>query len=596
MRRFFTTLLSLIFVTTLYVAGSSFAYASQDIVRTYGPFMPEHMPLEFVLGEKYFMLEVGDFLDKDGEVVGSNIYDSAPFINRVPLNAEVVMNEFGELQITAEKPGMRIDTRALEKSIEKAQKNYDFSVIELKYSFTPAHVKSADLEPVLSRLNEMMNRTLTLETEPGEGYAHGDRYTFNLRNHFDLLEVEFMSYFDFNGQRIPVSLMKQDKLADMLLKKDWVIGVNEQALDVYIRDELAADLEIPAQDVVISMELPEGMTLEGASDVIGEDGGNFAGAPEWMQHAKVTFDGTAQNGIVVNRGDLADSILRALNAPAEAEGRDLVRIPLEEVEALVHVPKALEDRGITELFSVGYSNFYGSSWKRIHNIKTGVARFNGVVIPQGSTFSFNERLGHVDGSTGYLEELVIKGDYTEPDYGGGLCQVSSTFFRAGLFGGLDVAERKAHSYAVSYYARPGGHGLDCTIYPGVADCKLVNDTPGDLLIQAYTDGSDAYFKFYGTTDGRTVAMDGPYYSNRVAAPPDKIVYDPSFPPDYEENKGEAHNGFDALWYRTVKRADGTEVTHTFTSRYQARPKITLRGGTEPVEGEEAEDGEMVAEG
>lgn len=560
------------------------AEASQSVIA-YGPWDLEETPIEFILGEKHFELALGDFLtnkkegvfDKRLKIDAGRIYKLAPFINRVPDSAEVTMNDEGVLEIEREKPGMRIDLDALEKELLRARDAYDFSPIELKYSFVPAHVISEDLEPVLSRLNELMERSLTLTTVPQDtlqtsGKSQADTYIFNLKDHFDLLEVDFTTYIDFGGKKIPVSMVRQDSFADALLKTDWVIGVNEQAIDSYIREELSAELEIPAQDVTIVVTWPkEGETDDGQGD---------------LAEAKIEFEGTAQNGIQINRGTLADHILQALHSPEEVESRDTVIIPLEEVRAVIHSPEVLRERGITELFSVGYSNFYGSTWKRIHNINTGIARFNGVIIPQGEVFSFNQRLGPVDASTGYLEELVIKGDKTEPDYGGGLCQVSSTFFRAGLFGGLDIIQRKAHSYAVSYYSRPGGHGLDCTIYPGVADCKLLNDTPGDLLIQAYTDGADAYFKFYGTTDGRTVSLDGPYYSNRVGAPPDKILYDPNLPEDFYEEKEQPHNGFDAVWYRTVVRADSTEQMHTFHSKYQARPRVILRGGR-PVEGSDA---------
>ena len=56
-----------------------------------------------------------------------------------------------------------------------------------------------------------------------------------------------------------------------------------------------------------------------------------------------------------------------------------------------------------------------------------------------------------------------------PPCGGGLCQVSSTFYRAALWGGFEIVDRKPHSYAVSYYAQVGGWGLDATVYPPAVD-------------------------------------------------------------------------------------------------------------------------------
>jgi vancomycin resistance protein YoaR len=81
-----------------------------------------------------------------------------------------------------------------------------------------------------------------------------------------------------------------------------------------------------------------------------------------------------------------------------------------------------------------------------------------------------------------LPELVIKKEGTVPEFGGGLCQVSSTAFRAAMNGGLPITQRRNHAYAVQYYAP---QGTDATIYPGVVDLKFINDTPGDILIWAF---------------------------------------------------------------------------------------------------------------
>ncbi|MBT6068447.1 hypothetical protein HOG48_01695 [Candidatus Peregrinibacteria bacterium] len=582
MMRFLKTIFLTLFFATL-MMGTVFAAEEGvvdegmvdafDMESMYGPLKFVDMPIEFILGEKAFELTFGDFLNEKEKMDEYKIYELAPFIDRQAKDAKVILNDFGNLEIAPEKPGLRVNLGDLKKRLKKVEKDFDFSRIELEYSFVPPHVYVTDLEPVLPRLEEMVNRTLMLQTQPDEmlqtlGDATIQKYSFNLRDNFELLEVEFRSYLNLSGVKMPVSLMKEDKIARLLLKKDWLININEQAIDNYIREELAADLEIPAEDMKILMELPEDLKIDKKG--------------EWLNKANISFEGSAQNGIMVDRKELADRILLMLNGNPNLEESDsVVLIPLKEVKAVIDAPKELQERGITELFAVGYSNFWGSSWKRIHNIKTGLSKFDGLIIPKGSVFSFNQHLGAVDAATGYLEELVILGDETKPEYGGGLCQVSSTFFRAGLFGGLDIAERRAHSYAVSYYAHPGGHGLDCTVYIGGPDCKILNDTPGDLLIQAYADGNDAYFKFYGTTDGRTVSLDGPYYSNHRTAPPDKTIYDPSLPADHVEEKEHPHNGFDAVWHRTIQRPDGTQYTQTFKSSYQARPKVFIRGGQDP---------------
>lgn len=163
--------------------------------------------------------------------------------------------------------------------------------------------------------------------------------------------------------------------------------------------------------------------------------------------------------------------------------------------------------GLSALVAEGTTDFRGSTTSRIHNINRALEQFQGLLIAPGEEFSFVENLGEVDGEHGYLPELVIKYNRTEPEYGGGICQVSSTLFRAAINAGLRITERKNHAYPVSYY-RP--YGMDATIYIPSPDLRFVNNTPGHILIRAEIVGTKLSFRLYGTDDGREVAVDGPH--------------------------------------------------------------------------------------
>ena len=166
-----------------------------------------------------------------------------------------------------------------------------------------------------------------------------------------------------------------------------------------------------------------------------------------------------------------------------------------------------EELGIVELLAVGETNFSGSPANRIHNIGIGASRYDGLLLEPGQEFSFNEFLGPVTADTGYKPELVIKPEGTVPEYGGGLCQVSTTAFQAAVQAGLKITQRRNHSYMVRYYGAPG---FDATIYPPYTDLKFVNDTPAHMLIQTEVIGTTIRFYYYGTDDGRDVEIDGPH--------------------------------------------------------------------------------------
>jgi len=117
----------------------------------------------------------------------------------------------------------------------------------------------------------------------------------------------------------------------------------------------------------------------------------------------------------------------------------------------------------------------------------------------------------VDGEHGYLPELVIKNNVTEPEFGGGICQVSTTAFRAAIYSGLKITARKNHAYPVSYY---NPQGMDSTVYVPNPDLRFINNTPNYILIQTKIVGTQLIFDFYGTDDGRKTTVDGPYTTDK----------------------------------------------------------------------------------
>jgi vancomycin resistance protein YoaR len=191
---------------------------------------------------------------------------------------------------------------------------------------------------------------------------------------------------------------------------------------------------------------------------------------------------------------------------------DLILNAQKEIQLLVNLSPAqvtaqnINQLGLTALLGQGVSNFAGSSANRIHNIKIGAAKFDGFLLEPNQELSFNEILGEIGPQQGYLEELVIKKDKTIPEYGGGLCQVSTTLFRAAVNSGLKITERYAHAFPVAYY---NPQGFDATIYPPHPDLRFINDTPHYILIQSEVKDSQITFEIFGTDDGRQVKIIGP---------------------------------------------------------------------------------------
>lgn len=226
-----------------------------------------------------------------------------------------------------------------------------------------------------------------------------------------------------------------------------------------------------------------------------------------MEGSSVEQFALPKNGVDVD----TDATIRAISN-ALMQNSSSAAIITKDIEPTFSDTHISDSMGIQKLLTTGMTDFRGSPKNRMHNVAVGAEKFNGILVAPGEEFSFDKLLGPVDASTGYLPELVIKDNATLPEYGGGLCQVSTTVFRAAMQAGLKITERHNHSYAVRYYGTPG---FDATIYPPYTDFRFLNDTPGYLLIQTHIDGTKLYFEFWGSDDGRHTEIDGPHPYDRM---------------------------------------------------------------------------------
>lgn len=260
----------------------------------------------------------------------------------------------------------------------------------------------------------------------------------------------------------------------------------------------------------------------------------------------------------------------------------------------INLPFKMDESAITEdnidqisipdLLAVGRSDFTGSAAYRITNIKAGMNLLHGILLAPGEEFSFNENIGSIDAANGFVEGYAIIQNRTQLEWGGGICQDSTTMFRAAFWAGLPITERHGHSFYISWYDKYGygeygnGPGMDATIYtgPGGPDLKFVNDTGNWLLIQTYVDTARtlAEVRIYGTETGRTVALEGPTIVDRTP-PPSAPVYvaNPSRPRGAPRQTDTARGGMTVTFTRIIKE-NGVEVDReTFVTWFKPWPNI-----------------------
>lgn len=391
------------------------------------------------------------------------------------------------------------------------------------------NLKSLNSQPVTIDIKSKEATINTQEAEASKGLLE------------TVLSTSTALYFEDNEWQLTPKT-----LATMLefQKTDGEIkaGINFEGWEKWVEKNLASEINIEPRDARIEMSSTTPMKI------ISHKSGR-----------KINMEKTYQD---INGG------LSGENRRVEITVQeDLPKITIDNVNNL----------GIKEIIGAGHSNFAGSPNNRRHNIKTGAGKLQGVLIKPGEEFSLITTLGDIDGSTGYLPELVIKGNKTTPEFGGGLCQIGTTVFRAAMDSGLPITERHNHSYSVTYYLENGLPGVDATIYQPHPDVRFKNDTGNHILIQYAIKGNDLTFEFWGTKDGRKAERTKPKVWGWVSPAPTKMVETTELAPGVKKCTETSHKGVNASFDYSVTYPTGDVKKQTFTSHYKPWQAVCLIG-------------------
>ena len=419
------------------------------------------------------------------------------------------------VSVEAETPGMVLVTDSALDELERQAAALDFKPISLSDRAIAPQFTSADLEPVLPKIMEYLER-------PSLVFV-------NDKDRFAVPTSTLATWVSVTGTR----------------------GALELTLD---QARFAADIK----------NIAKGVEQEGKTgSLIVKDGKiqSFVGGTEGVQ-----IDAAATlNAVLAGWPATSTFPLVLIRTKPSLAGED---------------PEKL---GIKELLGVGHSNFAGSPKNRRKNITRAIEILSGTIIQPGQVFSTIDTMGEIDGVHGWFPEMVIKGNETKPEFGGGLCQIGTTLFRGAMMSGLPIVERQNHSYRVRYY-EPAG--TDATVYGPHPDLRFRNDTGYPILINAYQKGDDLYFEFWGTSDGRKGEIGKSNVYNLTPPPPMKLVETLDLKPGKKKCSEIAHTGADADFTYSVTLADGTQKNEVFRSHYRPWQAVCMIGVdklTQPVD-------------
>ena len=360
------------------------------------------------------------------------------------------------------------------------------------------------------------------------------------------------------------------KRANLLLGKNIALTLNEQKWTV--NDE----------EIISFLSFYGGFDRLKINDY-GQNLGKTVNAPP--ENAAFQFDTgrvslfrPSKDGVSLEEDQFSEEFEKALVALEESEQSQTLPLPIKITPPQITMAN-VNTLGIQELLGRGTSLFFGSIPGRIHNIDLASLKLNGILVAPGETFSFNKSLGDVSANTGFEQAYIIKEGRTILGDGGGVCQVSTTLFRAALNSGLPILERHAHAYRVHYYEDDLGPGIDATVFDPSADLKIQNNTPAYLLIQSSVDlkKKKLTFEIYGTSDNRQVEMSKVRVWDQVPPPPDLYQDDPTLVVGTVKQIDWKAWGAKAAFDYKVTRGGEVLTEKTFTSNYRPWQAIFLRG-------------------
>jgi len=241
----------------------------------------------------------------------------------------------------------------------------------------------------------------------------------------------------------------------------------------------------------------------------------------------------------------------------------------------------LGNLGIVTLLGTGTSNYAGSADGRATNVAVGAERLNGTLVPPRGEYSFNNSIGVINEANGFVEAQVILGERIGQDIGGGICQVSTTVFRAAYLAGLPIGEWWPHRYQIPFYEYDGWPpGLDASILQPTEDPATWGDftfaNPSDswLLVESWTNGVQVVVNIYGPDLGYAVDTTGPTIGEKLQIEPDLEIVDPELEPGTINHTESPQEGLEVSHYRVVTDRDENMVSEgNFYTKYYPRGNV-----------------------
>lgn len=214
-----------------------------------------------------------------------------------------------------------------------------------------------------------------------------------------------------------------------------------------------------------------------------------------------------------------------------------------------------------DLLSSYSTSFTSSSSNRATNVSLATNKINGKVLMPGEVFSFNGTVGKRTPQAGFKVAGVYMNGQVATDYGGGICQVSSTLYNAVLRANLEIVDRSNHMFEVGYVPI----GTDATVSWGAPDFKFKNSRSYPIKIVTSSSNRKCVVKFYGLKESEEYDIE--IVSYRTGSVPYRTTYttDSSLAAGQQKVIQRGSNGAKSVAYR-IRKKNGQVISKELLSK------------------------------
>ena len=188
-----------------------------------------------------------------------------------------------------------------------------------------------------------------------------------------------------------------------------------------------------------------------------------------------------------------DKTYEELSKALKTEGDSSIEIIVSKTEAKYKAKDLYNIKDELGTFSTTFTNKGGKDENRIINMKVAASKIDGTILYAGEVFSTNEKFGIMTEANGYKPAPTILNGKFIDEYGGGVCQISSTLYNAALYSELEIVERQNHSLKVGYL----DYGYDATLAGDYIDLKFKNTTNYPIYIKTSFTDNEFKVSIYG---------------------------------------------------------------------------------------------------